>query len=455
MTAAAADADACPRWAWLLPFALIFLLPFGRAAELGTLALVMLCATLLLRQPRVFATLPAARWALAIWACYELAALGSTLAAVAPARTWETVAAMLRYLPLLLGVAWVLRDAAQWRRLLRAVALLTLLWTLDAWMQALTGWSVRGHAMPHRLTGVFGAGDPKMGQVLAVLAPFLLALAQRWRGRVALTAAALLLLGPILLSGSRASWVTYAFVLAIFLWREAGSWRRFALWSAAAALLGVLALGAAWQTSTRFDARMQRTLLALKGSEHDINAALSGRLTIWADAGRMIVANPWTGVGVRGFRYAYPRYARPGDPFVNRAEDQGAYYAHQIVLEILSESGVLGLALWTLGTLLAWRMWRRAPTHARALAWPAGIAVLAAVFPFNTTLAFYSAWWGLLFWWLLALWIGALGTAPATDARAHPAAAIGARGARLSRPNTLAKPPCPPSISSPRSTSTS
>jgi hypothetical protein len=36
--------------------------------------------------------------------------------------------------------------------------------------------------------------------------------------------------------------------------------------------------------------------------------------------------------------------------------------------------------------------------------------VLAAVFPFNTTLAFYSAWWGLLFWWLLALWIGALGS---------------------------------------------
>jgi len=30
-------------------------------------------------------------------------------------------------------------------------------------------------------------------------------------------------------------------------------------------------------------------------------------------------------------------------------------------------------------------------------------------FPLNTHFAFYSAWWGLLFWWLLALYCAALG----------------------------------------------
>ena len=30
------------------------------------------------------------------------------------------------------------------------------------------------------------------------------------------------------------------------------------------------------------------------------------------------------------------------------------------------------------------------------------------VFPVNTHLAFYSSWWGLLFWWLLAVWCAAL-----------------------------------------------
>jgi hypothetical protein len=30
------------------------------------------------------------------------------------------------------------------------------------------------------------------------------------------------------------------------------------------------------------------------------------------------------------------------------------------------------------------------------------------VFPLNTHLAFYSAWWGLLFAWLLGLWCASL-----------------------------------------------
>jgi hypothetical protein len=30
------------------------------------------------------------------------------------------------------------------------------------------------------------------------------------------------------------------------------------------------------------------------------------------------------------------------------------------------------------------------------------------LFPLNTHLAFYSAWWGLLFGWLLGLWCAAL-----------------------------------------------
>jgi hypothetical protein len=37
-------------------------------------------------------------------------------------------------------------------------------------------------------------------------------------------------------------------------------------------------------------------------------------------------------------------------------------------------------------------------------------------FPLNTHFAFYSAWWGLLFWWLLALYCAALGARGNVDA---------------------------------------
>ena len=406
----------------LLPlWAILALLPFARSAEAGVLACIVAAAVVLARDPRALLATPAARLALALWACYVLAAVLSLVAAVAPGRSALTVLALLRYLPLMLYAAWALRGEGRVRALTTAVATLAALWTADAWIQALTGWSLRGAPEPHRLTGIFGAGDPKLGQVLAVLAPFLFETVRRRFGRRGLGLAFLFLLGPILLAGSRAAWITYAVVTLAFLWREAASPRRFLLGSAALAVIAVSGMAVAWQTSQRFDARMGRTLLALSGSEQGLNAALSYRLSLWGTTLRMIAAHPLTGVGVRGFRYAYPAYARPGDPFVHPGSDEGAFHAHQIVLEVLSETGAAGFALWLAGVVAAVRAWWRAGTAARARAWPATVALGAAVFPLNTSLAFYSAWWGLLFFWLLALWVGALLAPADTREDAHGA----------------------------------
>ena len=406
----------------LLPlWAILALLPFARSAEAGVLACIVGAAVVLLRGRRDLLATPAARLALVLWACYVLAAALSLVAAVAPERSALTVLALLRYGPLVLYAAWALRGEGRVRTLTTAVAVLVALWTADAWMQALTGWSLRGAPEPHRLTGIFGAGDPKLGQVLAVLAPFVFAAARRRFGRRGLAPAFVFLLGPILLAGSRAAWVTYAVVALAFLWREAVSPRRFLLWSATLAVVAALGMGVAWQASQRFDARMDRTLLALSGSEQGLNDALSYRLSLWGTTLRMIAAHPLTGVGVRGFRYAYPAYARPGDPFVRPGSDEGAFHAHQIVLEVLSETGAAGLALWLVGVAAALRAWKRATVAARARAWPATVALGAAVFPLNTTLAFYSAWWGLLFFWLLAVWVGALLAPPGTAEDAHGA----------------------------------
>jgi hypothetical protein len=45
---------------------------------------------------------------------------------------------------------------------------------------------------------------------------------------------------------------------------------------------------------------------------------------------------------------------------------------------------------------------------ARWRAFPATVALGVMTFPLNTHLAFYSAWWGLLFAWVLGLWCAAL-----------------------------------------------
>ena len=78
------------------------------------------------------------------------------------------------------------------------------------------------------------------------------------------------------------------------------------------------------------------------------------------------------------------------------------------MLEILTETGAIGLLLWLAAVVLALRAWRRVGAAARARAFPVSLALGVMLFPLNTHLAFYSAWWGLLFAWLLGLWCTAL-----------------------------------------------
>ncbi len=397
----------------LLPFWLVVaLLPFGRSAELGTLLCLIGVIILFAREPHALQEHAGARLLLWLLAAYVAAALISAVDAVMPGKSWSTVAALLRYVPLGLYACFAIRRESRLQAMYTAVAVVLGLWCVDAWLQAFTGWSLGGHAEAERVSGIFGADNLKLGPTLAVLSPFALWAARRRWGVQGLMLAFVFVLGPVLLAGSRAAWLCYALVALGFAWREARSPLRFAGLCVIGALLLSVAGGVAWKTSTRFDERMDRTMLALHGTNQSIDAALSGRLDIWHTSIRMIAAHPVNGVGVRGFRYAYPEYAQANDHFVVSSEacgvGQGACHAHQLVLEVLTETGTLGLLLWLGAVALAWRAWRRVGAVARARAFPSTLALGVMIFPLNTHLAFYSAWWGLLFAWLLGLWCAAL-----------------------------------------------
>jgi O-antigen ligase len=404
-------------WPMLFVLAVLVLLPLGRSAELP-LVLGAVSGLVLLVRRRLRFDDRAIRLAFALFVCYWLPALLSGIGAVEPARTWPTVATTLRFLPFALFAIWALRDAGRWPSVVAAVGIVVALWAFDAWVQMATGYSLGGAAEKERVSGIFGAGNLKLGPVLATLSPFVLLAARARFGRRGLVCALLLLAAPILLAGSRAAWLSFALVGVLLAWHETRDARRFAavfaLFAFALGALGALAL----HDSTRFGARIERSLLALRGTQAAIDDASAGRLSIWRTALAMSAAHPVNGVGVRGFRYAYPDYAAPNDRFVDTTSDTGASHAHQIALEVLSETGVVGLASWIAGAWLALRAWRRADAAARARALAPGLSLVAMCFPINTHLAFYSAWWGLLFWWLLALYCAALGARGAgIDAR--------------------------------------
>ncbi|MBN8482906.1 MAG: O-antigen ligase family protein, partial [Xanthomonadales bacterium] len=390
--------------------AVLALLPLGRLSELPV-AIAALGAIVLVVRGRIdLRGDPAMRDVVALFACYWLPIALSGFAAVDPAKTWSTAAASLRYLPFAVFAVHALRKDGTWSAVVLAISALVSLWLIDAWVQFVTGHSLGGAPEPERLSGIFGADNLKLGPVLAVLSPFVLVASRALLGRVGLLLAFLVVLVPVLLSGSRAAWLSYAIVVTLMAWCETGSLRRFAPLLVGVALAFVIAILGVRVDSGGFQARIERSLRAAEGTSQALDEASAGRISIWRTAIDMALAHPLTGVGARGFRHDYGEHARADDRFVRDPPPGGVAHAHQIVLEVASETGLVGLAGWLTGLAVMRRAWRRADPAARARAFAPALALVAMCFPLNTHLAFYSAWWGLLFWWLLALYCAALAT---------------------------------------------
>ncbi|MGH8073366.1 MAG: O-antigen ligase family protein [Lysobacter sp.] len=414
------------RWApaWILAY--VALWPAPGYAE-GILVLGALLAIFKLVSSRFSGgdqLLSHQAWALTsvLFFAYWLPELVSAFDAVDPPRALREAAVDLRYLPFLwLAASAVANDRGR-RTTFGGLAIIIGIWTVDALLQALIGTSplffgidsikqaISGHGMctaeeiagADRLSGILGPCNLKLGIVIASLSPFALYAAGRRFGNAGWLVAAAAVGVVVVLAGSRASWVTYALVLVLSGWRVLGWKKLVAVFGFGAVMLVVLAYA-----SHDVRDRLVRTTHVLSANEEGVDRALSGRSRIWGAALCMAGRHPVNGVGARGFREAFPA-CDPERGEVAQWGEGPAFHAHQIVLEVLSETGGFGLLLWLLGAALAWRAWRFADAVARERARPAMLALAVTVFPLNTHLAFYSTFWGGLTLLLAALYAGSL-----------------------------------------------
>lgn len=414
------------RWApaWVLAY--VALLPAPGVAEavlsLGALYTIFKLGWVRFRGGSQLLSAPA--WALttALFFAYWTPQLVASVDAQDPVRAVKRTLAGLRYLPFLWLVAIAVADERLRKTTFTGLAVIVFLWSIDALIQAVAGQSPSYRllnglkqliehkpmctdaeiAAADRISGVLGPCNLKLGIVLASLSPFAL----HWayvRARVPGWFVAAFIVGiTILLAGSRASWITFGLVLLLSGWRILG-WKGLTA-TFAAGLLAIVVLN---QTVPQVQQRIERTRSAVTMSEEGVDHALAGRARIWGAAECMIKSHPVNGVGPRDFRKAFP--GCDPEPAVKPAWGQGpALHAHQWVLEVLSETGFIGLLLWIAGIALAWRAWRFAPLSARDGARPAMWAALVTFFPLNTHLAFYSAFWGGIALMLVALYSGSL-----------------------------------------------
>ncbi len=392
---------------WLI-FSALLLLPVGRMVELPTLIMAVAGGVLLWRHGVKLYDDPGQRLLATLFLLIWLPMLASLPDALNPGHSFKDAALFPRFYLAGVFVVWAMQLPARQSLLLRLAAIMLAFWLFDAVIQAVRGVDLFGHIyVPQRLNAVYGEHHLDFGVALPTLAPLLLfTLRQRplW-----LVMAAIVTGIVVLMAGSRGGWMSYALVCLVlgvdFLRRH-----RPAPWSIATLLVLAATMTAAL-TLHHPDAqrRFVHTLELFSGDFERMDAATSYRLTLWQTAGRMVADHPINGVGVGSFRYAYPQYAEPGDYFVSEGSDIGAFYAHQIVVQVMSETGVIGLLGLVAFYVVWWRSWQQASSTQREAMLPFGLAALAWLFPFNTHASFYSAQWGQLIWLLLALYCAALG----------------------------------------------
>jgi O-antigen ligase len=399
--------DSIFRWApyWILAF--VALWPTVGVAEavmsLGALLGFFLMVWQKLAHRSTWLSREAWLMTLVFFLAYWLPELFSAFDAINAKRAWREVLFDLRYLPFLWLIALSVSNEKGRQLIFSGLAIISLFWALDGMMQVLTGFSLGGAMTEDRLSGIFGSDNLKLGLVLAALSPFTLDWANKRGGVWAWCGVALLVGTVVLWAGARAGWVMFGLVILISGWQVLGR-KRLLLFFFASTLVLLLSYFA----SPELRARFERTETALAGETGGVDHALSGRISIWKTALKITTDHPVNGVGVRNFRDVYKQYADKDDPFIS-ADQQGAYHAHHWLLEVLSETGVIGLLCWMAGFFAMWRAWQWSPPKARQLAFVPMLACVVVAFPLNTHLAFYATFWGGCWLLLLALYAGCLG----------------------------------------------
>ncbi len=410
-------------WASWLAVAFIALLPFSRLSEIPLSIFAIALAFLARSADKRKMIRSSAAFILPLFLCYWVPIVLSSVDSVDPQKSWMHSFVALRYLAAALAMSVLLCAPSARERVLRWTAYLLLFWALDGFVQLFFGSDLFGIAMhPDRLNALFVKKYQFFGPTLAMLSPLVLEHARRqwpsWAWALSFT----LILGAVMIAGMRAGWLTMAIVLGTYLVlmlkRENRELRRTIF---TIPVLIMVIVGVSYFSSPLFQERLNITRSFALGGEAALDESSMERIPIFKTALKMYRANPVNGVGVRAFPVAYLEYAEPDDVHVRKSGGKsGATHAHNIVLEVMSDTGTIGLAGLLLAMMFLWRHRAKTTPSERRDAFPFALAVFLVLFPFNSHFAIYGTYTSSLIWFLMGLWASALRKPPPDDG-AEPA----------------------------------
>ena len=393
----------------VLVWLVLVLLPFGRLAELPG-AIMLIIAVGLLINKKIQIWQPPYKYFTIAFALIWLPMMISTLDAVAFEKSLKTAVLYARFYFSGLFIIWVLRDELRRQLFIKLTAWLAIFWALDGLLQFITGYDILGYEpRANKLTGVFAAVGLKLGHYLAIASAFVLvylvapSLVIRGDKLLFLMFVSLIIGLVVILSGSRASWVmllTSYFLYFLLLFVRGNKKVKLAI--TGFLVVALIGLFVSYHKVPWVNQKVNQTLLLFSEDEKSVDLALSYRGQIWKTAMAIVEDNSVNGVGVRGFRYIYTEYAPDDDMFVGW--NTSPTHPHQVLVEILTETGYVGIAGYFLFLVVLLVSWLKAEGR-RQVAYPAAITAVVVVSPLNVHWALYSSAWGQLFFYFIAIYM--------------------------------------------------
>jgi O-antigen ligase len=394
-------------WASWLAVAFIALLPFTRLYEIP-LSIFAVSLAFLARSPENRALIrSASSFALPLFLCYWIPVFVSSFDSMDAPGSWIHTLASLRFLAAALAMSVLLNTPSARERVLRWTAYLLLFWAADAFIQLYLGHDVFGIAMhPDRLNALFIKRYQFFGPTLAMLSPLVLEHARRQWRPWAWAFSFALILGAVMIAGMRAGWLTMALVLVTYMAmmakRENRELRRTIFTIPA---LAVIVLAISYFSSPLFQQRIDIAHSFLMGSEISIDASSMERVPIFKAALKMYREHPVNGVGIRAFPKAYMDYAEPDDVHIRKSGGvSGAKHAHNILLEVMADTGTIGLLGLLAAIVFLIYHYRKTSPVERRDAFPFALALALILFPLNSHFAIYGIYTMSLIWFLVGLW---------------------------------------------------
>ncbi|TDJ64514.1 MAG: O-antigen ligase family protein [Proteobacteria bacterium] len=349
-----------------------------------------------------------ARLLITVFGCIWIPMLLALPDAASPTRALKTTALYVHFLPAGLYLIHGLREFENRRIMLAGLTAIVGFWCVDGMVQLLTGSDLFGYPYDGLvLQGVFYPKQ-RFGIIFAVFTPLYLYVVHRLAARSAL---AWLLLAPfvivVMFSLKRTAWIMFAVALAGFIACFIRVTRANVRSLAIAAGLIAATLVATTTFVPKVHTQWVGTLKIFSADFAAADLATSHRLSLWKTGLSIARAHWLNGVGPRGFRTVYRDYAAADDFWIARGS-KGQTHPHLMILEVLIETGVIGL----IGFVAClWLLLRRLIEQRLSDPTAAGYLMVAIVawFPLNAHLAFYGSYWSSIVWIMIALGCAASG----------------------------------------------